>query len=247
MTRQLPLVGIVCDRRLLNGHPFHMAGEKYIVAIRDGSSALPFLIPSLEPPLDPQSVLARVDGLLLTGSPSNVDPSYYGGAEPRAGNLADVHRDATAMPLIRAALAAAKPCLFICRGHQELNVALGGSLFQHLREVPGRFDHSDEAKEGIEAKYAPAHEVLVQPGGLLETLLEDRRFAVNSLHGQAIDRLAPGLRIEAVAEDGTIEAVSVEGASNFALSVQWHPEWRWSENRQSRALFAAFGRAISRR
>ncbi len=224
-----------------------MAGEKYISAIRDGVEAFPVLIPSLRPALAPETVLAHVDGLLLTGSASNVDPAYYGGDEPRSGNLADTHRDATALPLIRAAIASAKPCLFICRGHQELNVALGGTLFQHVREVPGHFDHSDDAKQGIAAKYAPAHEVTVQPGGVLETLLERRRFAVNSLHGQAIDRLADGLRIEAVADDGTIEAISVEGAPNFALSVQWHPEWQWSENRESRALFAAFGRALTAR
>jgi putative glutamine amidotransferase len=224
-----------------------MAGEKYIAAIRDGAGALPFLIPSLDPPLDPEHLLAHVDGLLLTGSASNVDPAYYGGVEPRSGNLADAHRDATTLPLIRAAIAAGRPCLFICRGHQELNVAFGGTLFQHVREVPGRFDHSDDAKQGIEAKYAPAHEVTVQPGGVLETLLERRRFAVNSLHGQAIDRLAHGLRIEAVADDGTIEAISVAQAPGFTLSVQWHPEWQWSQNPESRSLFAAFGRALSRR
>ena len=222
-----------------------MAGEEYISAIRDGAKALPFLIPSLGPALEPEMILAHVDGLLLTGSESNIDPAHYGGDEPRLGNLADAHRDATTLPLIRAAIASAKPCLFICRGHQELNVAMGGTLFQHVREVPGRFDHSDDAKQGIEAKYAPAHDVTVQSGGVLETLLERRRFAVNSLHGQAIDRLADGLRIEAVADDGTIEAISVRGASEFSLSVQWHPEWQWSENPESRALFAAFGRALS--
>ena len=224
-----------------------MAGEKYISAIRDGAEALPLLIPSLHPALEPELVRAHVDGLLLTGSASNVDPAYYGGDEPRPGNLADAHRDATTLPLIRAAIASAKPCLFICRGHQELNVALGGTLFQHLRELPDRFDHSDDAKQGIEAKYAPAHEVTVQPDGMLETLLERRRFKVNSLHGQAIDRLADGLRVEALADDGTIEAISVDKAPNFALSVQWHPEWQWSENLESRALFAAFGQALTAR
>ena len=224
-----------------------MAGEKYISAIRDGAEALPLLIPSLHPALEPELVLAHVDGLLLTGSASNVDPAYYGGDEPRPGNLADAHRDATTLPLIRAAIASAKPCLFICRGHQELNVAMGGTLFQHLRELPDRFDHSDDAKQGIEAKYAPAHEVTVQPDGMLETLLERRRFKVNSLHGQAIDRLADGLRVEALADDGTIEAISVDKAPNFALSVQWHPEWQWSENLESRALFAAFGQALTAR
>lgn len=245
MMRQPPVVGIACDRRPISGQPFHMAGEKYISAIRDGAKALPFLIPSLDPALDPELVLAHVDGLLLTGSASNVDPAYYGGDAPRPGNLADAHRDATTLPLIRAAIASAKPCLFICRGHQELNVAFGGTLFQHVREVSGRFDHSDDAKQGVEAKYAPAHEVTVKPGGMLEKLLERRRFAVNSLHGQAIDRLADGLRIEAVADDGTIEAVSVAATPGFALSVQWHPEWQWSQNPESRALFAAFGQALS--
>lgn len=244
MAPRPPIVGIACDRRVVDHHAFHMAGEKYLTAVRDGAQALPLLIPSLDPPLPLEPLLDSVDGFLFTGAVSNVDPSHYGGPAARADNIADPQRDATTLPLIRAALAAGKPCLFICRGLQELNVALGGTLFQHVREQPGRFDHTDDGKIGLDAQYGPAHEVTVAPGGLLSQLLQTERFAVNSLHGQAIDHLAPDLTIEARADDGTIEAVSVPSARTFALGVQWHPEWQWNNNFQSRAVFAAFASAL---
>lgn len=247
MRSRPPIAGVACDRRFVDGHAFQMAGEKYLQAMREAAGALPLLIPSFDPPLNANDVLASVDGLLLTGAVSNVDPAHYGGAEPREGNIADAHRDGTTLALIRAALERGMPCLFICRGHQELNVALGGTLFQHVREQPGRIDHSDDGKTGKEAKYAPAHRVDVTPGGLLARITGEEHFDVNSLHGQAIDHLAPGLAIEAVAPDGTIEAVSVKDAKGFALSLQWHPEWAWADNAQSCAIFAAFGAALKER
>ena len=220
-----------------------MVGEKYITAVRDGARALPLLIPALTNPIPPTEILPVVDALLFTGSPSNVSPSLYGGPAPRDGNLADPKRDATTLPLIRAAIAAGVPVFCICRGTQELNVALGGTLFQHVHEVPGRLDHSAVSRETIEEKYAPAHPVRIANGGVLTAILREREFQVNSLHAQAIDQVAPGLRVEARAPDDTVEAVSMPDAKAFLLGVQWHPEWEWSENAQSRALFAAFGRA----
>lgn len=244
MSAHEPIVGLPCDHRVLAGHPFNVAGEKYILAVRDGAGAIPILIPALDPPLAPEQVLASVDGLLFTGAPSNVLPSHYGGPSPREGNLADPKRDATTLPLILAALAAGVPSFFICRGTQELNVALGGTLYQHVGEVPGRIVHSAAGRETIAEKYAPAHPVQIEKDGLLATLLGAQSFAVNSLHAQAIDRLAAGLRIEALAPDGTVEAVSMPEAKGFVLAVQWHPEWHWWENPQSRVLFAAFGDAV---
>lgn len=229
---------------MIDGHPFDLVGEKYIAAVRDGAGALPMLVPVLENPLSAGDVLRAVDGLLFTGSPSNVSPSYYGGPAPRDGDIADSNRDATTLPLIKAAIAAGVPIFCICRGLQELNVALGGTLFQHLAEQSGRADHTATHRSTIAEKYGPAHAVRVEPGGLLADLVGEATFEVNSLHAQAIDRLAPPLRIEARAPDGTIEAVSMPEAGGFLIAVQWHPEWHWWENPQSRALFAAFGDAV---
>lgn len=181
---------------------------------------------------------------MFTGSPSNVSPSYYGGPAPREGNIADENRDATTLPLIRAAVMAGMPMLCLCRGLQELNAALGGTLFQHVKEEPGRFDHTAVNKKTIAEKYAPAHDVTVEAGRLFAKIVRERSFKVNSLHAQAIDKLAPGLKIEACAPDGTIEAVSLPAARGFLLALQWHPEWLWRENPQSRAIFAAFGEAV---
>jgi putative glutamine amidotransferase len=241
---RLPVVGFPCDRRMVGKHPFHVVGEKYIEAVRDGAGALPLLIPVLEPAIAAQDILAAVDGLLFTGSPSNVSPALYGGAPPRDGVLQDEHRDATAIPLLKAAIAAGKPVFCICRGFQELNVALGGTLYQHVQEVPWRMDHREDPNAPLDVQYGPAHEVTVEPGGLLAQIVRERTFSVNSLHSQGIDRLAPALRAEAVAPDGQIEAVSMPDASGFLLGVQWHPEWKWSQNPVSRALYAAFGDAL---
>lgn len=244
-----PVVGIVCDRKKVGDHAFHMVGEKYIDAIREGSRALPLLIPVLTPPLPPQAILGLVDGLLFTGSTSNVSPQWYSGPPARRHTLLDEARDATAIPLLRAAEAEGVPTLCICRGFQELNVAFGGTLHQHLHEVQGFTDHrAGEGKSALEEQYGPAHEVRIAPGGMFEELLPEfgpnGRFEVNSLHGQGIDRLARRLRVEAEAPDGTIEAVSMDDARGFLLGVQWHPEWRHAGNPVSRAIFSAFGDAI---
>ncbi len=244
MRGRLPIVGFPCDRRMIGPHPFHVVGEKYIEAVRGGSNALPLLIPVLEPPMAPADILAAVDGLLFTGSPSNVAPKLYGGPEPREGVLQDAHRDATALPLLNAAIAMGKPVLCICRGFQELNVALGGTLYQHVQEVPGRRDHREPKDASLGVQYGPAHDVMVEADGLLAGWIRERVFAVNSLHSQGIDRLAPGLRAEAVAPDGQIEAVSLPGAKGFLFGTQWHPEWAYTQNPVSRAIFAAFGAAL---
>lgn len=244
----VPLIGITACLRPSDGPDFHSVGDKYVDAVVDGVRGLPVLVPAIGARLDPDRLLDRIDGLLVTGSPSNVDPARYGGPPPRPGNLADPARDATTLPLIRRALARGVPLLGICRGLQELNVALGGSLHQHVHEVDGRFDHrSDKAKPFAE-RYGPAHPIDLVPGGRLRAILDGAaRVEVNSLHGQGIDRLAPGLAVEATAEDGTVEAVGVRDAPGFALAVQWHPEWRVLENPVSRRLFAAFGAAARAR
>jgi len=231
---------------MMGVHPSHVTGEKYIAAIVDGSQALAMLLPALGERQSTEDVLATVDGLLFTGSYSNVEPHRYGGHPSAPGTLHDAARDATTLPLLRAALAAGLPILAICRGIQELNVAMGGTLHQRVHEVPGRLNHRSPAGT-MEEKYAhQAHPVALTAGGFLERLAGAREITVNSLHSQGIDRLAPGLVVEAEAPDGQIEAVRASGAS-FAIGVQWHPEFRVMQNAVSLAIFAAFGDACRAR
>ena len=240
-----PIVGIPCDHRMIGPHPFHAVGEKYIVAVRDGAGAIPVLIPVLENPIGIDEILESVDGIFLTGSPSNVAPKYYAGPSPRSGVLQDERRDATTLPLIRHIVERGTPVFAVCRGFQEFNVAYGGTLHQHIEEVPGRFDHREDKGAPLDVQYAPAHDVVLAPGGELERIAGSRTIKVNSLHSQGIDRLGQGLSIEATAPDGIIEAFRVTNAQNFALAVQWHPEWRFWENEFSKALLATFGHAAS--
>ncbi|HKY19452.1 MAG TPA: gamma-glutamyl-gamma-aminobutyrate hydrolase family protein [Rhizomicrobium sp.] len=236
-------VGIVCDRRVLDDMAVHQANDEYIRAVKDGAQALPLLIPSTDSALNAADILAAVDGLLFPGAPSNVAPSHYG-ATARPGTELDEVRDATTLPLLRAAAQAGKPLLAICRGFQELNVALGGSLHQHLHEIPGRLDHREPKDVPRDAEYGPSHAITIAPDGLLARLSGLADAMVNSLHHQGIDRLAPGLRCEAHAPDGQIEAVSLTRNGGFLLGVQWHPEWRFVGDALSRAIFAGFGRAL---
>ena len=246
MTR-LPLIGIPADRRLIGKHVFHMAGEKYIEAVADGASALPVLIPALGNALDLPSLMAACDGVLLTGSASNVEPHHYGGPASVPGTLHDPNRDATTLPLIARAVAAGLPVLAICRGFQEMNVAYGGTLHQRLHEIDGLLDHREDESTTLEVQYGPAHEVLLEPLGFLRSLAGADRLQVNSLHWQGVASLGRGLLVEARAPDGVIEAFRVADAANFAVALQWHPEWQFAKNPFSRALFAAFGEAVRRR
>ena len=240
---RVPLIGIPADRRLYGNHYFHMVGEKYIDAVAAGADAVPVLVPALGPDLDLTALLDVCDGLLLTGSASNVEPYHYGGPASAPGTLHDPNRDATTLPLIPQAIAAGLPVLAICRGCQEMNVAFGGTLWQRLHEVPGNLDHRDDESQPLEVQYGPAHEVALEPGGLLSELAGTDRLQVNSLHSQGIQTLGRDLAVEARAPDGVIEAFRVADAPRFAVGLQWHPEWNFSQNPFSRALFAAFGKA----
>jgi putative glutamine amidotransferase len=227
---------------MLGPHPFHCVGEKYIAAVVEGADAVPVLIPSLgEANLD--EVLASVDGILLTGSPSNVEPQRYAGPPSEPETWHDPHRDATTLPLVPRVVAAGMPLFAICRGFQEMNVAYGGTLWQKVQEVPGFADHRERKDDPLDVQYAPVHEVEFVPGGLLRHIAGADRVAVNSLHSQGVQRLGDGLEIEARAPDGLVEGFRVRQAPGFALAVQWHPEWQVTKNPFSRALFAAFGEA----
>lgn len=228
---------------MLGPHPFHAVGEKYITAVLDAAQALPLLIPSLGRELALEELVQELDGLLFTGSPSNVEPHIYGGEPSRPGTLHDPDRDATTLPLIPRAIEAGVPVLGLCRGCQEMNVAFGGTLWQHVEEVPGHRVHHEDATQPLEVQYAPSHAVTLTAGGVLRSIAGTDRLMVNSLHHQGLRTLGRGLVEEARAEDGLIEAFRVEHARRFALAVQWHPEWKTGDNPFSTALFRKFGDA----
>jgi putative glutamine amidotransferase len=242
-----PLIGIPADRRLLGPHYFHCVGEKYINAVAEGAHAVPVLIPALGGLLDVRELLADFDGILLTGSPSNVEPHHYQGPASDPGTLHDAHRDATTLPMIPHVIAAGMPLLAICRGFQEMNVAFGGTLWQKLHDVQGFNDHRENLQAPLDEQYGPAHEVELAAGGVLRGLAGTDRLTVNSLHSQGVQTLGRDLEVEARAEDGVIEAFRVRSAPTFAFGLQWHPEWKFQGNPFSRALFAAFGQAARQR
>ena len=238
-----PLVGVPADRRIVAPHPFHMVGEKYLDALIKGSDALPLITPVMPEDVDIDALLLQFDGIFLTGSYSNVEPHHYNGSPSEAGTLHDPHRDAVTLPLAKKALETGVPLLAVCRGFQELNVALGGTLHQKVHEVAGYHNHLENKDDPLDTQYGPSHPVNLADGGLLRELAGSDTVMVNSLHAQGVAKLAPGVSVEAVADDGLIEAFQVDTGPGFALAVQWHPEWRVMENDLSRAIFKAFGDA----
>jgi putative glutamine amidotransferase len=216
-------------------------GEKYLQAVIDGADALPLMIPVMAEHLDIEELLAQVDGILLTGSPSNIEPHHYDGEPSETGTLHDPYRDAATLPLTRRALEAGIPLLAVCRGFQEVTVALGGTLHQKVHEVPGYHMHKENPEDPLDVQYAPSHELNLVEGGVLHRLAGTETVMVNSLHSQGVAKLPDGVTIEAVADDGLIEGFSVDSVPGFALAVQWHPEWQVTQNEFSMAIFKAFG------
>jgi putative glutamine amidotransferase len=245
--RPKPIIGVPADRRVIEPHPFHMAGEKYLKAVIEAANAVPLIIPVLADDLAIDELVDQVDGVMLTGSPSDIEPHHYGGESDDPVALRDAHRDALTLPIAKHALDTGVPLLAVCRGFQELNVALGGTLHQKLSEVPGYHDHNENSGDPLDVQYGPSHPVALVAGGLLARLAGNQQAMVNSLHRQGIKKLAAGVTAEAVADDGLIEAFTVDSAEAFALAVQWHPEWRATENEFSSAIFRAFGDACRER
>ena len=242
-------VGISCCIKNFgpNTLPNHAAPDACVQAAADLAGAVPVLLPALGGAADIPALLMRLDGILLTGSRSMINPTHYGGPPHLPGIPEDGARDATTLPLIRAAVARGMPVLAICRGLQELNVALGGSLHQRLTDLPGRLNHAPTHDEALERRFAKAHPVHLTAGGLLRDLAGTDTVIVNSVHYQGIDRLADGLTIEAVAPDDTIEAVRLVRGRGFALGLQWHPETDWRDDTLSRRIFETFGEALEGR
>jgi putative glutamine amidotransferase len=236
-----PVVGLpACLSDVKPGRPFHIVGDKYLRAISEFSGCQPLIFPALGPESDMDAILDRLDGLLLTGSPSNIEPHHYGEGDKNEPNP-DPARDATTLPLIHKALDRDMPILAICRGFQEMNVALGGSLHQRIHEVPGRMVHHENENDPLDTQYGPAHPVTLTENGYLSNLLNTSEITVNSLHGQGVKDLAPSTRLEAIAPDGTAEAFTVSGAKGFTLAVQWHPEYKPQTNLISQVIFKNFG------
>lgn len=240
-----PLIGISCCVKgfgLFNT-PNHAASDSYVRVTLGPVDGIPILLPAAGEAMIPD-ILPRLDGLMLTGSRSNVFPGHYDGPPHAEGTPEDIQRDSTTLPLIRAAIEHGVPLLAICRGMQELNVALGGTLDQRIQDLPGRMDHSTPSDQPIPlVRTGKAHGVRLASDCLLARLANTEEVPVNSLHNQGVQKLAPRLEAMAWAPDGTVEAVRVRDARGFAWGVQWHPEYDWERDAFSRRIFEAFGEA----
>lgn len=243
-TMSQPLVAVTADVRTFDRYVWHATPVTYLKAALDGAGVLPLIVPNFGDRIDFGSLLDSVSGVLVTGSKTNVHPQAYGDEPDERCEPYDSERDATAIPLIRAAIDRGIPLLAICRGIQELNVALGGTLVAEVHEREGAHDHRAPESDHNDERFVIRQRVIVEKGTCLAAITGAGPLAVNSLHRQAIDRLAPGLTAEALAEDGTVEAVSVSGARAFALGVQWHPEYWAHKDAPSAAIFRAFGDAV---
>ena len=246
MNKPTPLVWLPADHRLLGSTdrsmPFLLLGDKYARAVKVNAQAQPVLFPLADTD-QIDELLSLVDGVMLTGSPSNVHPARFGASLDNACLMLDEARDDLTLRLVRACLAQAVPLLGICRGFQEINVALGGTLHQEVHALPQYQDHRESPDGAYDAQYGPSHAVRLAIGSVFARWAGADSAMVNSVHGQGVDRLAQGLRALGHAPDGLVEAFEVEGAQAFAYAVQWHPEWKASDNPFSAALFHAFGAA----
>ncbi|WP_426149675.1 gamma-glutamyl-gamma-aminobutyrate hydrolase family protein [Pseudomonas sp. DC3000-4b1] len=228
------------------GHLYQVMTHKYITPLVDIADCVPVLVPTCCGIEDLERYLDMADGVYLTGAGSNIDPSLYGQENLTPEKTQDPDRDNFDIPLIRAALDRGMPIFAICRGMQEINVALGGNIHQKLYTVPGVMDHRENPEDPVDKQYADSHGVALQAQSWLAEAVGRQDIQVNSLHGQGIDRLAEGLEVLGRAPDGTIEAFHAPAISPFMVGVQWHPEWQAMKNPVSIKLFEAFGDACRR-
>jgi len=242
-----PVIGLSADSRLLEPHIYHVVGDKYVRAVAEAAGGIPMLIPAMTDAIGAEELLANLDGLVLTGAYSNIEAHHYREQETGVESLRDPARDAMNLALIPEAIALEVPIFGICRGFQEMNVALGGSLHQRIDEVEGLLDHLENKADPLDRQYAVAHEVTLNKHGLLASLTDKPVAWVNSLHGQGVNVLADNVTVEATAPDGLVEAFSVNSAKQFALAVQWHPEWKFNEHAFYLAIWRHFGAACQQR
>ncbi|WOI35192.1 gamma-glutamyl-gamma-aminobutyrate hydrolase family protein [Tritonibacter scottomollicae] len=239
-----PKVGIIGNSYLMNDqYPTHAGGTMNSDAVANVSGCLPLLIPTDPRYVSVEELLESFDGFLLTGGRPNVHPEEYGEDPTEAHGDFDRARDAITLPLVRACVERGQPFLGICRGFQEVNVALGGTLYPEIRDLPGRSNHRMPPDGTIEEKFALRHPVTLTEGGLFHQLFGATEVMTNTLHGQGIKTAGARIVIDGQAQDGTPEAIYVKDAPGFTLAVQWHPEYRAGEDPVSRPLFEAFGTA----
>ena len=239
-----PVVGIIGNVHLLNDqYPVHAGGSMNSTAVAVVSGCLPMLVPADPALVSAEELMEACDGFVLTGGRPNVHPEEYGEAETEAHGAFDRARDAIVLPLVRACVERGQPILGICRGFQEVNVAMGGSLYPEIRDLPGRDNHRMPPDGTLEDKFALRHEVAVSEGGPFHKVFGATRVMTNTLHGQGIKSPGPRIVIDGHAPDGTPEAIYVRDAHGFALAVQWHPEYEAAKDPVSRPLFEAFGDA----
>ena len=246
----MPLIGVAATYSTDNPNrfPLHTTSDKYLRTVIDGAGAMPVSIPALGDRLDVGGIADSLDGLLLPGGRANIEPHHYGGPAFPDDEFIDPGRDATVLPLIRACVDKGVPVFGICRGIQELNVALGGSLHYRIHLLPGKEDHRMRRDlETVEERFALRHLIHLTPNSLLEKLAGESEVMVNSLHGQGVDRPADGLVVDATSPDGVIEAVRLPTARSFTVGVQWHAEWDFEDHTLSRRLYETFGDAARTR
>jgi putative glutamine amidotransferase len=244
MTHIRPLVGLPADTYEKDGFLYHSLGDKYVRALTDVADVEAVMIPNVINADNLDGLLHHFDGVLMTGAVSNVHPPHYGEEPTEDHEPYDHHRDAITLKLIQRVIDRGIPLFCICRGFQELNVAMGGSLETELQRGEGRLDHRAPKSDDIDVRYAPRHSISVSKGGLLHHMISKTETMVNTIHRQGIKKLGSGLNVEATAPDGIIEAVSVKGAKAFAFGTQWHPEFKAAQNPDSVKLFTAFGDAV---
>lgn len=252
----IPLIGIPVDVKQVEGKPFHTVGEKYINAVAHGANGFPMLIPALtkgdqlealNSRFDIETLIQQFDGIFLPGSLANIDPTRYGQTQQTPDLPTDPQRDETTSQIIKLAVELGIPLLGVCRGFQEMNVVFGGTLHQQVHDIGEYLDHREDQTQPTEIQYQTVHDIHLNPKGILAKLAGVETIKVNSLHGQGIDQLGKGLSIEATAPDGLIEAFSVSNSRAFTLAVQWHPEWKFTENPFYESIFKAFGEAVKLR
>lgn len=240
-----PKVGIIGNSYLINDdYPAHAGGTMNSEAVADVSGCMPLLIPSDPRFLSVEELLETFDGFLLTGGRPNVHPNEYGKSATEAHGAFDRARDAITLPLVRACVERGQPFLGICRGFQEVNVAMGGTLYPEIRDLPGRMNHRMPPDGTLEEKFAMRHTVSLTEGGVFHQLFGAPEVMTNSLHGQGIKTPGARIVIDGTAPDSTPEAIYVKDAPGFTLAVQWHPEWDAANDPVSRPLFTAFGDAV---
>jgi putative glutamine amidotransferase len=244
MSKSRPLVGLPADTYESHGFHFHSLGDKYVRALTDVADVDAVMIPSQLDHDNLDGLLSHFDGILMTGAVSNVHPPHYGETATADHEPYDHRRDATTLKLIKAVIARGMPLFCICRGFQELNVVMGGTLETELQNGEGRLDHRAPQSDDVNVRYAPRHAIAITPHGFLHRVLGKAETMVNTIHRQGVKKLGEGLVVEATAPDGIVEAVSVKGAKAFAFGTQWHPEFRAADNPDSVKLFTAFGDAV---